>query len=145
MTQAALKDTTLVLSRSFDAPVEKVFAAWTNPEIANKWMAPGEMIAEVDMDARVGGRYRIQMKEPDGNMHITGGEYTEVVENERLTYTWQWEGSDEETLVTVDFHGSESDQTNITVTHSRFSTAALRDDHEQGWTSCIAQLEALLA
>ena len=55
MTQAALKDTTLVLSRSFDAPVEKVFGAWTNPEIASKWMAPGEMTAEVDMDARVGG------------------------------------------------------------------------------------------
>ena len=145
MTQAALKDTTLVLSRSFDAPVEKVFGAWTNPEIARKWMAPGEMTAEVDMDARVGGRYRIQMKEPDGNMHITAGEYTEVVENERLTYTWQWESSDEETLVTVEFRGSDSDRTEVNITHTRFSTAALRDDHEQGWTSCIAKLEALLA
>ena len=97
------------------------------------------------MDARVGGRYRIQMKEPDGNMHITGGEYTEVVENERLTYTWQWEGSDEETLVTVDFHGSESDQTNITVTHSRFGSDEARGEHEKGWTACLAELEALLA
>ena len=145
MTEAALKDTTLIINRNFPVPVDKVYAAWTDPSIATQWMAPGDMVAEVSIDARVGGRYRIQMKEANGDLHITGGEYTEVVENERLSYTWQWEGTDEESLVTVEFRSSGSDATDITLTHSRFSDTPIRDEHEKGWNACITKLETVLA
>ena len=84
------KDAVLI-ERTFDAPVELIWQMWTDPEQFKKWYGPkafGVPVAE--MDVRVGGRRLVcmEMERPDGKAQMwTIGEFTEIVENERLVYT----------------------------------------------------------
>ena len=72
----------------FDAPRERVFAAWTEPERLKRWWGPGAFrTTEAEVDLRPGGRYALTL-EP-GAMHLAG-EFREVVPPERLVYTWRW-------------------------------------------------------
>ena len=99
--------TTLTITRTFAAPREKVFKAWTDPQELKKWWAagPGFTTPFAEVDLRVGGRYRLAMKPPDQDVvRVVGGVYREVRPPERLIYTWAWEGSGgPETVVTVTF------------------------------------------
>src|SRR2546427_12616018 len=70
---------TVRLQRTFQAPREKVFQAWTRPEELKRWSAPGDLTTPVaEVDLRVGGRYRIDMRAPDGTLHRVTGTYREV-------------------------------------------------------------------
>jgi uncharacterized protein YndB with AHSA1/START domain len=96
----------LTVKRRLKAPPAKVFAAWTDPDKIKRWMGPGEIVAvRVAADARVGGRYRIEMRRPSGEARNVGGVYREIVPNEKLVFTWAWDAAppDEphESLVTV--------------------------------------------
>src|SRR5208282_4661237 len=93
----------LTLKRRLKASPAKVFAAWTDPEKIKRWMGPGEIVAQrAEADARVGGRFRIEMRTPKGEAHNVGGVYREVVANEKLVFTWAWQSAPErESLVTV--------------------------------------------
>ena len=139
-------ETTLQLSRTFQAPREKVFQAWTDPDQMKHWCAPTadyETAAEVDL--RVGGKFRIQMTHKNGAIHTAIGEYQEISEPEKLVYTWSWEdGSLTGTLVTVEFRDLGS-ATELVLTHERFPTTEWRDKHGEGWTGCLGRLEGLLA
>ena len=94
------------------------------------------------MDLRVGGKFRIQMKKPDGEFFTAVGEFKEVKAPERLVYTWDWEkdGSGAEfgemdgktSLVTVEFL-KRGQGTELVLTHSRFATVESRDNHARGW------------
>ena len=130
----------LVVRRTFKAPRARVFAAFTQPEIASQWMCPGEMTApDVQLDVRVGGRYRITMQQPDGERLSVGGVYQEVRPPERLAYTWLWEDSIEpaETLVTVDFLERDGG-TEVVLKHERFTIDESRSNHEHGWNATFA-------
>ena len=131
----------LTITRTLTAAVERVFAAWTDPALLSRWMAPGEMrVTEAIADATVGGKYRIVMLGKDGEEHVTGGVYREIVPNRRIVKTWQWQTSQVETLVTVDFRAIDAETTELTVTHERFVEIHARDMHEQGWGGCLAKL-----
>ena len=138
-------DTTLVLKRTYQAKREKVFRAWTDPQALTKWFAPTDdsstPLAQVDL--RVGGSYRIQMKTPDGRPHTVHGVFREIKEPERLVFTWQWEESWAcgvgETLVTVELH-ERPDGTELVLTQEGFVDAAERDRHIGGWTGCLSRL-----
>ena len=94
----------LVLRRTIDAPVETVYAAWTDPETMCRWFAPGEMtVARAVAETEAGGSFLVEMRGADGVRHLTRGRYREVVPNRRLVHTWRWEGSEVESLVTVEF------------------------------------------
>jgi uncharacterized protein YndB with AHSA1/START domain len=139
--------TTLQLRRTFPAPRERVFRAWTTPEEMKRWQAPRPMttpFAEVDL--RVGGRYRIHMRAPDGAEHRVAGVYREVDPPRRLVYTWAWEsGPDQtETLVTVEFF-DRGGATEVVLTHALFSSEEARGRHEHGWTGCLDNLAEALA
>jgi len=139
-------ETTLRLRRTFQAPREKVFRAWTDPDQMKHWCAPSadyETAAEVDL--RVGGKYRIQMMHKNGASHTAFGEYQEVIEPEKLVYTWSWEdGSVSGSLVTVEFRDLGS-ATELLLMHERFPTTEWRDKHSQGWTGCLGRIEGHLA
>ena len=137
----------LEVRRTFRARAERVFAAWTTPEEMKRWSAPGPLttpLAEVDL--RVGGRYRIHMREPDGAEHRVRGVYREVEPPRRLVYTWAWEGDPQETdsVVTVEFNERDG-ATEVVVRHEGLPTKDSRDQHEQGWSGCIAKLEEVLS
>jgi uncharacterized protein YndB with AHSA1/START domain len=139
----------LVIKRSFNAPVERVYAAWTDAEQMKRWFAPGQMsVPGAEADVRVGGRYRVQMADPKGEgdceLHTTGGVYREVVPNQRLVFTWQWEGSALETVVTLQFRSVSANETELTLIHEGFDSQDTRDKHAQGWQGCLANLHAFL-
>ena len=136
----------LTLCRTIDAPVETVYAAWTNPDVMRKWFAPGDLsVARAVVEAEEGGAFLVEMRGANGERHVTRGVYREVVPNRRLVHTWRWEGSEVESLVTVELEPAAGGATRLTLTHSRFADAEDRDQHERGWTGCLAKLEALHA
>jgi uncharacterized protein YndB with AHSA1/START domain len=139
----------LRMERTFDAPRERVFDAWTNPEVLRRWWAADPEwdtpLAEVDL--REGGRLRLSMHDPSsGAVHSGGGVYTEIRPPERLAYTWAWEDESnagpgsQETLVTVDFD-EDGGRTTVTLTHSGLPSEESRDNHEHGWGACFDNLE----
>ena len=70
----------LTIKRHFNAPPEKVFAAWTDPEKVKRWMGPGEVkVLATEGDSRKGGRYGWLMQAPDGEHHDVSGVYREFV------------------------------------------------------------------
>ncbi len=147
-TQETRSEITLNLTRTYSAPREEVFRAWTEPETLKRWFAPSDEfstpIAEVDL--RVGGAYRIGMKPPDQeDMFIVVGTYREVQPPERLVFTWSWEeGMDVgETLVTVEFRDL-GGSTEVVLTHELFPNEQARDKHNEGWSGCLERLEKIL-
>jgi uncharacterized protein YndB with AHSA1/START domain len=77
-------------------------------------------------------------KRPDGEVFYLTGVYREVRPPERLVYTWRWEAEPElgETLVTVEFLDRGA-STEVVLTHERFPSDAVRDQHGTGWSSCL--------
>jgi len=137
----------LRLERTFDAPAEAVFDAWTNPEVLRRWWAaaPGWSTPLAEVDLRVGGRYRLSMEDPDaGTLHTVRGEYSEVRRPERLVYSWCWEEDGGRTghvsTVAVDFLG-EGGRTTVVLEHSGLASAESRDRHGEGWTGCLENLK----
>lgn len=138
--------TTLQVHRTFAASREKVFRAWTDPEMLKKWMAPADDFAvpTVEVDLRVGGRYRIVMRGPDGKDNIAVGAYREIQPPERLVFTWTWEGSGmPDTLVTIELR-AQGESTEVVLTHERFPTAETCEHHKQGWVACLTRLAKAL-
>jgi len=137
----------LTLVRTFNAAPEKVWRALTQPEALKQWMGPSDAftVPIADADVRVGGRYHIVMKSPDGEEHDVSGVYREVIRNRKLVFTWAWKSTPErESLVTLELSAA-GGGTEFSLKHERFADAEARDKHQQVWTGCIARLERLLA
>ena len=142
--EAAEPSVYLTLHRTIAAPVEAVYAAWTEPEMLRRWLAPGDAeVVRAVAEPEAGGTFLIEMRGPDGRRWLTRGLYREVVPHRRLVHTWRWEGSEVETLVTVAFEPDPTGGTRLTLTHARFADDEARDEHERGWSGCLAKLEAL--
>lgn len=135
--------TDLRLERTFDAPREDVFDAWTNPDVLRRWWAadPDWDTPEAESDPRKGGRYRLTMRDPaSGAEHTVEGEYTDVRRPERLSYTWSWIGNPMDTLVTVDFR-THGEATTVVITHTDLPDDESREQHEQSWHACLDNLD----
>jgi glutathione S-transferase len=139
---------TLVLTRHFKASPARVFAAFTEKPLMQAWYGPEtHTVPHCDIDARVGGKYRIELHSPAGGVHIVTGEFREIAAPERLVYTWGWlrgDGRSPETLVTITFRARDGG-TDLTLEQSGFLTREERDAHGEGWTSSLNALEAMLA
>lgn len=136
----------LTLKRYFNVSPQKVFQAWTDPTKIMKWFGPsnGEMLRS-EIDLRVGGRYRIVMRTPDGEEHDVSGAYREIVPNEKLVFSWAWRSTPErESLVTVTFK-ADGDGTLLTLLHEQFFDEPARDRHERGWSGTLDKLERYLS
>lgn len=142
MATAIDETTSLQVRRIYQAPVAAVYAAWTDPEQVNQWMAPSDDFGKTEaaIDLRVGGRYCIVMHGPDGEVHRVGGVYREVVPDRKLVYTWAWESTPErESIVTIEFKPS-GQGTELVLTHERFADTEARDKHQHGWNGCLERL-----
>ena len=135
----------LSFQRTYAAPRERVFRAWTDPEEIKLWMAPGDdfTIPTAEVDLQIGGKYKIAMKSPDGNLNVVAGTYKEIRPPEKLVFTWTWiEGGMDvgETLVTVEFR-EQGEKTEVSVTHDLLPTDEARQAHSDGWNGCLGRLE----
>lgn len=81
------------LHRIFTAPVEKVFKAFTDADAMAAWLPPYGFVCKVhSMDCKVGGTYKMSfINFSTGSSHSFGGEYLEIIENEKLKYTDQFD------------------------------------------------------
>ena len=138
----------LVITRTFDAPRALVFRAWTKPEHMVRWRGPKDFTApSCTMDFRSGGAYRACIRSPDGQEYWMRGIYREIVEPERLIFTFSWEEDGErgrENLITVTF-GEQGDKTRMTFRQAFFESVEQRDSHQQGWSECLERLAQYLA
>ena len=94
----------LTIKRRLNAPPAKVYAAWTNPQKMTRWFGPANArigSVQADIDARIGGRFRISFS-TDDEYYEAGGVYREVVPNQKLVFSWAWHSTPErESQVTI--------------------------------------------
>ena len=161
-------DPVFVIARTFDAPRELVWEAWTNPQHVANWWGPRFFDNSIcDLDVRQGGAYRIVMRGPDGTEYPITGVYREVVKPERLVLTMDVSGhpaawhdmvkpdrTEDETnpagemLTTVIFEDLDG-KTKLTV-QTRFGSTTIRDamlkmGMTEGWSQSLDRLTELLA
>jgi uncharacterized protein YndB with AHSA1/START domain len=137
---------TLRMERTYNAPAQRVFDAWTSPEVLRRWWHPERdwetPVAEVDL--RIGGSVRVVMRDPHKDVEYGGGgQYLEIDPPRRLVFTWFWDGNDTRQLIEVDFEESGG------VTTVRFTHRDLWDEdavrsHEDGWGNCFDNLGGVL-
>ena len=137
-------ETTLKIRRTFQAPRERVFRAWTDAAELARWFAPSaEYSTRVpELDLKVGGKYKLEMQHKGGNINKVGGTYREIVPPEKIVFTWRWENdpSAHESLVTIEFLDL-GPATQVLLTHVQLPDVDQRDKHSQGWDGCLTRLE----
>jgi uncharacterized protein YndB with AHSA1/START domain len=138
---------TLKLTRTLMADRETVWRTMTDPDRFSDWWGPrGFTTPSVDFEPRIGGRYRIAMQPPEGELFHLHGEFREVEPPSRLSYTFVWEPpdpDDRETLVAIVLAES-GEGTEVSFTQGEFATEDRLELHRGGWTDGFDRLEALL-
>lgn len=137
----------LRMTRSFDAPMERVFRAFADPEQLVKWWGPtGMSVIDHDINVRVGGAWRTTIQAKGGDEYTMSGVYREISPPHRLAFTWAWERDGErghETMVTIQL-SEDGERTKLAFLQEIFDTEEMRDSHQDGWhESFICLTEAL--
>jgi len=136
----------LRVERWFRAGPEDLFDAWTCPEVLRRWWTayPGWAPSECSVDLRVGGRYRLGMRDEGGREYVVEGEYEEVQRPSLLRYTWCWQDDElhpgHTSLVSVRF-SADRGGTTVLVEHSGLASARSVTRHRSGWNGTLASLE----
>ena len=156
----AKKSGELVISRTFKAPVELVWKAWTEPELMKRWWGPKDFTAPfITIDLRVGGMYLYCMRSPEGEDVWGTGTYREIVPFEKIVVTdnfadekgtivpasyygmtGEWP---EELLVTVKFEAKDG-TTKFTLRHTGIPAGEMREMTKAGWNESFDKLEKVL-
>jgi uncharacterized protein YndB with AHSA1/START domain len=143
----------VIITRVFDAPRPLVFKMWTDPRHLMVWWGPKGFTNPVcEVDARVGGAWRIVMRAPNGEEYPCGGVYREIVEPERVVFTniaTDKDGSPVlDGLTTVTF-AELGGKTKLTLQARAVAVvpyaAAYLEGMEAGWTQSLQRLAELLA
>ncbi len=138
--------TSLQLKRVFKTSPEKLWELWTNPEKVKLWHhPPGFSTSEAEADARVGGKYKIGMRSPAGQMDTVFGEFLELDKPRKLVFSWQWESNlEEKSVVTVELNPV-SEGTELVLTHEKLSGPESVKAHAEGWDAIIPAIDLLVA
>jgi uncharacterized protein YndB with AHSA1/START domain len=154
--------TVLQVRRTFDAPRERVFEAWIDPNLLRRWLTGwrGGSSPHAETDPRVGGEFRITttswlgglvglLPGRDRYIHMIG-RYLEIDPPERLVFTLGWEAvplvhmDREASTVTVEFK-EKGDGTEVVLTHEKQPNRRVRAFHRTGWEASLRKLGKLLA
>jgi uncharacterized protein YndB with AHSA1/START domain len=109
------------------------------------WGTKDATTLRAESDPRVGGRFAVAFRTPDGEEHNVSGVYREIVADEKLVFTWAWRSTPErESLVSVTIK-PDGDGAMLTLRHENFFDQTARDDHEGGWTATLDRLESYIA
>ena len=143
------QDRELIIKRTFDAPRDLVWKAWTTPEMAMHWWGPIEYPANyIDMDFRVGGKWRACLHGRDNSKDLwQGGVIHEIEPPRRLVYSFKWDADGErgiETIVTIEL-AEKDGKTLMTFHQSAFDSLNERNGHGYGWGSTFDRFDIYLA
>lgn len=122
------------MTRILPVPIDRAWASLTRPDALAAWFWPPRLNARVTADPRPGGEYRVE-----GTGMAVGGRYIEVDEPRRLVFTWQWDGDDNESAVTIDLVAL-AGKTELSLVHDRLDGDEDRDNHVLGWNDCLDRL-----
>ena len=159
-TKGKAKASELVIARTFDAPRERVWKAWTDPEQAKRWWGPKGFTAPfIKIDFRVGGKYLFCMRSPEGKDYWSTGMYREIVPPEKFVATDSF-ADPKGKVVPASYYGMDADfplellwtvtledlggKTKMTLRHSGFPAGPARTGAEQGWGESFEKLAASL-
>lgn len=148
------------LTRTFRAPVERVFSAWSNPEFIKQWWGPAGFTApSATTEFRVGGKYLFSIRSPDGKEYWSTGVYLQIIPNEKILCTDQFADENGNTIsakqagmtgnwpetvyITVDFEKTDDDHTNMTVSQEGVPQE-IHDDSIAGWNGSLDKLQRLV-
>jgi uncharacterized protein YndB with AHSA1/START domain len=137
--------TSLEITRFINAPQDRVYAAWTDPVQLKEWWGPESVrTRKITADVRVGGLYRWDLINQDGEEMTVHGEYRELVPDKKVVFTWRWDDDEawegRTSIVTVEFSDRDGG-TEVRLTHVQLPSEASRDRHNEGWSSVIDRLE----
>jgi uncharacterized protein YndB with AHSA1/START domain len=137
----------LKVERWFDAAPEEVFDAYTDPVAQKVWYEdqPG-WIVEAECDLRVGGRWVVTFGPPGGEPYRETNVFKEIDRPRHLVYTstvTMPDGSSFDTGMDVSFEVQDGG-TRMTILHTDFPSAELRDDHQGGWPGFLDRLERVV-
>lgn len=143
----------LVLELVLDAPAEKLYRGWTEPELMKQWFAPKPWTTpKVDNDQRVGGRANVTMANPEGQEFPNNGVYLELIPNQKIVFTDAftegWKPAGRPFFVgELTFTDLGNGKTKYRAV-ARHWTEEAKNEHEKmgfhgGWEMCARQLEAL--
>jgi uncharacterized protein YndB with AHSA1/START domain len=138
------------IARTFEAPRERLFRAFSEKEAVKVWFAaPSNLfwLQEPELDLRPGGRYRFTVGDGTKVWSIHGS-YLEVEPPSRLSFTWLWEndptrGDSGDTVVTVELF-DRGGRTEVVLTHEGFASELVQGEHDQGWEECLDAIGTLL-
>ena len=140
---------TLTMERTFAAPAQRVFEAFTSEEVMRRWWHAGAdwETPEARVDLRVGGEVRVVMRNPHEDVRYGGGgEYTEVDPPTRLAFTWEWDDDTDHARQLIEIDLQESDgATTVRFTHSGLWDEESVASHEGGWGAAFDNLGRMLA
>ena len=155
MSQAQLQTIPkLVIRKVIRAKRERVFEAWTKPELMQQWLVPPEdWTAEAKADPRIGGKYEVVMivgNSADvcvpgytpGQRLMHQGEYLEIKPPEKIVFSWNTHLV-QNTRVTIELKDL-GDSTEVWLTHELLPNEEMVKAHEGGWNGCMVKLEKLL-
>ena len=140
------ESTTLRMERTFQAPAQAVFDAWTSAEVMRRWwhVEHDWETTEAVVDLRIGGAVRVVMRNPHtGIEYGGGGQYTEIDPPKRLAFTWIWDDNDTRQLIELDFEEVDG-VTTVRLTNSGLWSEEAVRSHEEGWTGVLENLERTL-
>ncbi len=141
----------LVLDRLLDAPREKLYRCWTEPELMKPWFCPQPWsVSHVEIDARPGGSNLIVMNGPNGEVVPNRGVYLEVAPNEKLVFTdaftSAWVPSEKPFMVAELTFADEGGKTRYRAVARHWSEEDMKTHQamgfEEGWGIVATQLEA---
>lgn len=141
----AVSNTELEIERTFNAPLARVWAAWTDPDQLSQWFGPaGTEVEDVSLALEVDGEFSIRMRSPSGEQHHVCGRYLRIEPQACLEFTWYWTSTPErESRVRVEFRAA-GGGSRVKIHHDRFADNPTTQSHAQGWLSSLEQLEAAL-
>jgi len=146
---AATKNLSLEIKRLIKAPRERVYAAWTDAAQMKQWFGPENVqTRDLIVDPRVGGTFRWDVTNPEGEEMTMRGEYRELQPGKKIVFTWQW-ADDEDwenhaSIVTVELADADGG-TELRLTHEQLPNEESRDGHTRGWESALDKLERLFS
>lgn len=145
MTTKAPKEFSLEIKRFIDAPRDRVYAAWTDPAQMKQWFGPENVqTRELVADVRVGGKYRWDLTNSEGEKMTCRGEYRELQPGKRIVFTWHWEDDEvwknHTSVVTVELSDRDGG-TELRLIHEKLPSEESRDRHNEGWNGALDKLE----
>jgi uncharacterized protein YndB with AHSA1/START domain len=138
-------DMVLEITRVFDAPPDRVFAAWLDLGQFRSWIGPEGIDCDVELlESKVGGRYRLIMNTPERAIPVSGV-FRSIEPHRRLVFTWGWEGDPiGQSLITLTFR-ERGGKTELTLRQEGLGSVESRDGHVRGWNSALNKLDRHLS